>query len=131
MVDVYMREDDLTFPDFLAEFNRLGKGEWITAYASQENTLEGPAAVIVRPHLSHMNVLVAASARSSPEFVGDFGIKEPSHSGHFRLGIRKILWSVRPGRRLLASVRTRALQCPEAGRFFNKLPAGAEQPSKV
>lgn len=35
-----MKEVDLTFSDFLAKFDELGKGEWITAYASRRDDVE-------------------------------------------------------------------------------------------
>lgn len=37
-----MPDKDLTFSHFLAQFDQLGKGEWITVYASRGDALEEP-----------------------------------------------------------------------------------------
>lgn len=50
--------EDLTFSDFLSQFDQLGKGEWLTAYSHTSSGLEGPVfySALIREDMVHKSL---------------------------------------------------------------------------
>jgi len=76
-----MEEKDLTFADFFRGFDAIGKGEWITAYASRGDPPEGPVfySALIREER-------VPSSLENPSWDLSIGNGFPGFSFHFEDG---------------------------------------------